>query len=76
MVSSKVSEEGGQHTAFLKVFKCFAINQSDQTGDFFQEQVRQLQSQGHSPEAAAKIVVEAMRAPPPGPSGHLLPEEY
>jgi hypothetical protein len=46
------------------------------TDEFIQKQVQQLQAQGHSPEAAAKIVVEAMRAPPPGPSGHLLPEEY
>jgi hypothetical protein len=32
------------------------------TDEFFREQVRQLQSKGHSPEAAAEIVVEAMRA--------------
>jgi hypothetical protein len=35
---------------------------TDHTDEFFREQVRQLQSQGHSPEAAGKIVVEAMRA--------------
>ena len=35
---------------------------NDHTDEFFREQVRQLQSQGRSPEAAAKIVAEAMRA--------------
>jgi hypothetical protein len=35
---------------------------TDHTDEFFWEQVRQLQPQGHSPEAAAKIVAETMRA--------------
>jgi hypothetical protein len=35
---------------------------TDHTDDFFHEQVRQLQDQGHSPEAAAEIVAEAMKA--------------
>jgi hypothetical protein len=38
------------------------MNQSDQTDDFFREQVRQLQAQGHSPEAVAEIVVQVMKA--------------
>jgi hypothetical protein len=38
------------------------MNQSDQTDDFFREQVRQLQAEGHSPEAGAEIVAQAMRA--------------
>jgi hypothetical protein len=37
------------------------MNQSDQTDDFFREQVRQLQSKGHSPEAVAEIVVQVMK---------------
>ena len=35
---------------------------TDHTDEFFREQVRQLQSKGHSPETAAEIVVEAMKA--------------
>jgi uncharacterized protein YoaH (UPF0181 family) len=34
---------------------------TDHTDEFFQEQVRQLQANGHSPEAAAQIVAEAMK---------------
>jgi hypothetical protein len=35
---------------------------TDHTDDFFREQVDQLRAKGYSPEAAAGIVVEAMRA--------------
>ncbi len=35
---------------------------TDHTDEFFQEQVHQLQAKGHSPEAAAEIVAEAMKA--------------
>jgi hypothetical protein len=35
---------------------------TDHTDEFFLEQVRQLQDQGHSPEAASEIVVQAMKA--------------
>jgi hypothetical protein len=35
---------------------------TDHTDVFFHEQVDQLRARGYSPEAAAEIVVEAMRA--------------
>ena len=35
---------------------------TDHTDEFFREQVRQLQVQGHLPEAASEIVVQAMKA--------------
>jgi hypothetical protein len=35
---------------------------TDHTNEFFREQARQLQSKGHSPEAGAEVVVEAMKA--------------
>ena len=34
----------------------------DHTDEFFLEQVRQLQTKGHSPEAAAEIVANSMSA--------------
>jgi hypothetical protein len=35
---------------------------NDHTDEFFQEQLRQLQAKGYSPEKATEIVVEAMKA--------------
>jgi hypothetical protein len=35
---------------------------TEPTDYFFREQVDQLRAKGHSPEAAAEIVVEAMKA--------------
>lgn len=43
--------------------RCFAVNPPiDHSDDFLREQLRQLQAQGRTPEAAAEIVAKSMKA--------------